>query len=358
MGIKNKIKKAIMTKQIDKRKAGSTFDIVASDTFEIPEGADASYNHSHYFSMHKLGSKESMFLRYARRGGDGKTEIWFTFRDKDGNVYYAEKDHYLKSEKCPVTLEIVEPGKLLKFTYKGDATLAEFNNGDAKATPKSKKVKVEMKGEFEGTSKLFEFSHHLPTEPLAHAFAKEKWTKAFIEALKENHQAHCEQQGLISCTIKIDGKIHEFNKVSSLRDHSYGKRDWGYFDRHIWILGLMENGDMFHTSFTRYPAVAQLSSGFYLRDGEPLAYVKRLQPMDTLPIVGKCPEELSYIVELDDGRTITVNTTREFEVQFDFQGNYTISEGVSTFEVDGIKGRGITEFGFNPDKSKWTRGAK
>ena len=357
MGLITKMKTAIMTKQIDKRKATSSFDVVASDLFEIPEGADSSYNHSHYFSMHKLGSCESMFMRYARRGGDAPTEIWFTFRDKNGDVYYAQKDHYAKNEAIPVTLEIVEPGKKLKFTYKGDATKAEFNNGDCKAGAKSKKVKIDMVGEFTGISQVFEFSHHLPTAPIARAFAQEKWNKAFIAALKENHQSHCEQQGTISCTIKVDGTTHKFSDVSGLRDHSYGKRDWGYFDRHIWILGLMENGDLIHTSFTRYPAVKQISSGFYLSGGKPTAYIKSLQPMDTLPIVGKCPESVSYIAELDDGRTLTINTKREFEVQFDFQGNYTISEGISAFEIDGIKGRGITEFGFNPDKSRWTRGA-
>jgi hypothetical protein len=345
-----------MTHQIKKQAKAHPFDIEYSENYKIPEGADASHNNSFYFSMHNPKTRESMFWRFAQRGGDAPTEVWFVFADKAGKVYFAETDHFKKGEKLPVTMEIVKAGQQLKFSYKGNVYEGDFNNGDVIKGKKPKIVKIEMEGEFFGSSQLFDFSRHLPAHTMADALSREKWTKAFIASVRNNHQVHTEQQGTITATVKVDGQTHKFENMNAFRDHSYGKRDWGYFDRHIWILGLMENGDMFHTSFTRYPELTQLSSGFYLHEGKPAGFVKKLPSMDTLPVIGRCPDKVTYDIAIDNGKTIKVNFTREFEVQFDFGGKYTISEGVSTFEIDGLRGRGITEFGFNPDKSRWTRG--
>ncbi|MCL2540587.1 MAG: hypothetical protein FWE53_04145 [Firmicutes bacterium] len=356
MSLKFKLKKCIMKWQINKRIKTNPFDLNYAETYMIPEDADSSHNNSYYFSMHDPKTKESMFWRYARRGGDAKDEVWFVFRDAGGQVYFSENDHFDKGTKVPVSINVAEPGKKLTFTFSGWCYQADFNGGDCKPGKKPK-VKVEMQAEFHGLSQVFDFSRHLPADTMAVALAKEKWTKEFIAAIKENHQVHTEQQGTISATIKVDSETHRFSRINAFRDHSYGKRDWGYFDRHIWILGLMENGDMFHTSFVRYPAVTQINAGLYLKDGKPDGYVKNLPSMDSLPILGKCPPKASYEVELDNGRKFTIKFKREFEVKFDFQKQYTISEGVSEFEIDGLRGRGITEFGFNPDKTRWTKGA-
>jgi hypothetical protein len=47
----------------------------------------------------------------------------------------------------------------------------------------------------------------------------------------------------------------------------------------------------------------------------------------------------------------------DFVCPFSFaDGKFFVNEGVSEFTVNGVRGRGIAEFGFNADKNKWTRG--
>ncbi len=48
-----------------------------------------------------------------------------------------------------------------------------------------------------------------------------------------------------------------------------------------------------------------------------------------------------------------VNCKREMVFEFPF-GGYTIYEGIGTFELNGKKGRGVLEFGYNDDPDRVT----
>jgi hypothetical protein len=62
------------------------------------------------------------------------------------------------------------------------------------------------------------------------------------------------------------------------------------------------------------------------------------------------PEAFTYQAALLDGRALTVSCCREEVFIFPFDnGAYTIYEGIGSFELDGVKGRGILEFGWNGD---------
>jgi hypothetical protein len=126
-------------------------------------------------------------------------------------------------------------------------------------------------------------------------------------------------------------------------------------DRHIWMIGLLENGDFFHNSLVRYPAVTELRTGFYKSGGKTVC-VKNCTSMVEIPVTGGVPSQFSYTVEYEDGRKNTVQCIPDLAIPFAFGGGtYIINEGISSFTVDGVKARGISEFGFNVDPSRWTR---
>lgn len=356
MGLKFSVKKAILSHSMNKRKKNAPFDVEHSDRFEIPPDADDFYNNSHYFSLHSKDSLQSLFVRFARRGGNAPTEVWFWFSDKEGNVYFGSKDHFDKSEKLPFTIEIVEAGKDIRFTYEGNVIRADKSpDGVCTKRSVSEELPAKLAATFFGKSDCFEFSRHMSTEPVARAFAREKWTRSFLDQLKENHQVHYEQEGCLNAELVIGKNSYSFEAERCFRDHSYGKRDWQYFNRYVWIYGMLDNGDVIQCNMVRYPVVKELQTGFYYsaKTGKYVC-LRSCTSMDELETSGTCPKALDIRIEFEDGRTVALKTSRQFNTPFLFaDGNFLINEGVSKFDADGIKGRGITEFGFNSDKKLW-----
>ncbi|QQO10276.1 hypothetical protein [Breznakiella homolactica] len=355
MGIIQNIKKNIIAKAMDKRKAANPFNPEYSDNFQLPPDAAEDQNNSHYFSVHDLKSRQSLYMRLALRGGSAPTEVWFVYRDGDGTVYMNERDHISKGESIPAAVECVEGGKKLRFTYTGPVKKGRLTDKGYVPDGNSGDTMVELDGNFSGLTDTFEFSRHMATEPVARALSREKFTKEFRAALSEHHQVHYEQSGTVTGSLKLGNREIVFDKLPAFRDHSYGKRDWNYFDRYVWLVGLLENGDFIHNSLIRYPAVTEIQAGFYKTGGKTLC-VKNCTSMDELPVTGGVPEKFSYTVAYEDGSVRRVSCSLDFTVPFVFGGGtYFVNEGVSDFTVDGIKGRGITEFAFNADSSRWTR---
>ncbi|MDR0877268.1 MAG: hypothetical protein LBN21_04390, partial [Treponema sp.] len=342
---------------MNKQKKANPFNADYSDRYTLPPDADSFHNNSQYFSIHDAASRRTLYMRLAVRGGDAPDEVWLVYREGDGPVYIAGKDHISKGEKIPASIECIEGGKELRFRYWGNLKRGKLTDKGYVPDPDSPDFPVDLDARFYGKTQAFEFSRHMSTEPVARALSKEKFTKDFQAALAENHQVHFEQAGLVSGILKLEGRDIVFEKARAFRDHSYGKRDWGYMDRHIWLVGLLENGDFFHTSLIRYPAIRNLQAGFYTAgegDEEKTVCLKNSTSMDDLPLNGGVPPAFSFTVEYEDGKKRRVECTLDFTVPFDFGGGaYFLSEGVSEFTVDGLKGRGITEFGYNADSSRW-----
>jgi hypothetical protein len=358
MGLKRALKIIVLTKAMDKRKKANPFDAEYSDNFQLPAGADDSQNNSHYLSVHDLYSPFKLFLRVGRRGGNCPDEMWFTCRDKYGNVYMAEKDHFEKGEKLPAAVTCVKAGEKLVFTYDGLVRPAKKGKGGYEPDTGAAEVPLSLRAEFNAAGECFEFSRHMSSKPMALALSKEKFTKEFRAALSTHHQIHYEQHGSASGSLSVGGAPYNFENTPAFRDHSYGKRDWGYMDRYVWLVALLENGDFIHTSLIRYPAVTEIQAGFYKSGGNTVS-ILRATSMDALPITGSVPESFAFDIEYVDGTKKHAECKLDFKVPYRFGGGaYNVGEGVSAFTVNGVKGRGITEFGFNADESRWYREKK
>ena len=341
MRIKEKIKFLIIKKQIEKRKKQSPFDIDYAEKYEIPKGADNHPNNSYYFSAHDVEGK-SLLFRLAKR--ENREELWLVYHDKNGNSFYNRD--LLANEESSASVTCLEVGKRWNFKFSGYMVKV----GAEEQPP----VFASLDAEFSSTAPIFEFSRHADSAPTARALAREKWDKAFLKELSENHQTHYEQGGKVSGVLKL-GDDELTVKMRAMRDHSFGKRDWNYMDRHVWLMVLMETGEVFNVNMVRYPATFELQHGYLEKEGRYVC-VDSITPMDDITLSGNIPDSFSCKVKLVDDRTFNLVCEKETAIIYTFDnGAYTILEGIGHISVNGIKGRGVIEFGYNGDENRWTR---
>lgn len=353
MSISQKFKEFIVKRSIEKRKKKNPFDEIGAESFQLPLDAGVEQNNSYYFSSHSIEGN-SLLFRLGKRGG-GTCEVWFALKERDGSIFVNSRQVF-PVEKCPAEVECLESGLKWKFSFTGKMTKVSLDENLSASLPE-KEIETSFEGIFTASSSIFEFSRHMDSGPIARVLAKEKWSRDFFASLNQNHQVHYEQQGHISGEFK-NGSISRSVNRPAMRDHSFGKRDWGYMDRHIWLMALLENGDAMNVNMVRYPDINELRTGYFISGGKTTC-VDSVTSMDEIECSGHVPLSFNYVVRLVDGRTFTVSCKKELEYVFPFKdGAYTIFEGVGNFLIDGIKGRGILEFGFNSDNTRWYRHRK
>ena len=337
MSIIENLKADIVRKNLDKKKKENPFDIHYAENYELLPGADIYDINSYFFSCHDMAGS-SLMLRHAERGGDN-TEVWFAYRDENGNEYINEKQYYEK-EPPATSVKCLESDARWFFSYEGKV----------KQQKSGKLMDAKFEGIFEASRTLFEFSHHLDSRVLARAIAKEKWTKDYFKALKQQDQVHYEQPGKLTGTVDIDGKKTQLS-LNAMRDHSYGRRDWNYMNNHFWLTCLFDDGTSFNANVVSVPAIRSLATG-YIEDGkEALGLWKASVDCEIKNYA--VPERFSYTGEFLNGETFKVDCELQSVFVFSLDGgNYVIYEGVGTFDMNGKKGRGNLEFGFNGDETR------
>ena len=363
MNLIENFKLSFVAKSIDKMKKKTPFNEVYSELFQLPQDAGHDMNNSYYFSGHDQAGS-SIFFRLGKRGG-GANELWFALKDSSGDIYFNKQQIFYDGNSAKASsrtdndtdasVTCIEAGKKWAFSYRGKI-LKAITDENWTAISSGQEVDADFEGIFTASNSIFDFSRHMDTTPIARALAREKWSKSFMMHLKENHQTHYEQPGDLKGTLILNKRSKSI-KMQAIRDHSFGKRDWNYMDRHIWIMALMETGETLNVSIVRYPAVNELQTGYFISKGNTSAPVciDCATPMDELECIGRVPQKFQFTVRLSDGRTFYVSCKKELEYIFPFDnGDYTIHEGIGSFSFNESKGRGIIEFGFNKEQARWT----
>jgi len=331
--MKQRLKQALIRRSLEKRRLANPFNEEQAERFTLPPDADDSQNNSYYFSAHDQKGN-SLLFRHAQRGAE-KTEVWFAFKDADGNAYI--NDDQLFTGDAPSRVNCAEPGKTWTFSYAGLVRHLKTN----------KVVNASFEGAFAAIGAMFEFGHDVDASVLAGAIAKEKWSKAFFADLQNNDQVHYEQPGMVTGELVLDG-VRTSLSITAIRDHSYGKRDWNYMNKHFWLMALFEDGRSLNANMVSYPALT-LQTGYFEANGK-VTCATAARIIEDVQKPHTVPEAFTYEAALLDGRVLTVSCRREDVFVFPFEsGAYTIYEGLGSFELDGVKGRGILEFGWNGD---------
>ncbi len=337
--MKRQLKTALMKKLLDAKKKKAPFHEKLAELYRLPSAAPDDFNNSYYFSGHSLAG-ESLFMRLGLRG-DGTREVWFVYKN-GGALYCNTVTEYTAAEDVPLVVSCEESGKRWAVAYDGPMA-------DQRAPEQT--LRGVFHGTFTATDPIFDFTYHMNSLSTAAAMAREKWSKALFAELRENSQTHYEQNGRISGGLELGGQPIAID-LRAVRDHSFGKRDWNYMNRHIWLMAVLENGDMINVSMVSYPAMRRLDAGNVIFGGKTISLTE-IAFQEDMVCGGAGPTEFHLACKLENGTTMTVYAKKETEVVYTMGGGYTLREGIGSFTIDGRKARGILEFGFHQDSGRW-----
>ena len=339
MSISYCLKKSLIYSILKRKQKKSPFDIEKSEHFELPADAETNFNNSYYFSAHHANG-ESLFLRLGLRG-NGEREIWFAYRDSEH--LYSCPMSLCTTNNSPIKVFCEETGSKWKILFDGVLECLD--------SPAEKK-KAHFEGTFIATAPIFDFFLHSNLKPMAKAFAIEKWNRNFFKEVQKNNQTHYEQPGILTGELTIGDEKKSID-MPALRDHSFGKRDWNYMDKHVWLMALLENGDALNISMVSYPAIRNICVGNLYQNGNSISAIEIHTPNDLIGN-GKGADTFTVHCRLENGDNLLIKVTREIHIPYFFSDNqYQLLEGIGRFMVNDIKARGIIEFGFNKDLKRW-----
>lgn len=230
-----------------------------------------------------------------------------------------------------------EPGEKWDIKYKGTLPRAK------------EKADFMLDVSWQGIAPIVVFDK-VGTTPLqvGKRIAREKWNSAYFKKLRELDQVHYEQAGMMTGIFEWKGKKHQLDFIG-VRDHSWGVRNWEDWNRHFWLLGLLEDGRFFNFSLISYSFVRNLQAAFiYNYDHYKTIY--SIPNFDELRFDNLMPKSLSFDVQEDKHspkKKLSVNMLNFFP--FSMDDEYYLRQAEAEFEYDGVKGVGIAEMGINPN---------
>lgn len=332
-------KRFIMKKIVDKKKKNQPFDYQKAETYSFGSDGDGTFNNSYYFSAHSSAKNQSLYVRLGLRD-NGKAEVWVYF-DNEQDYFLHDKLIYSR-EDAP--LKVVNNNGAWSFNFNG-----ELKDKDNKV------VACNLNCDFISSNQAVDFFYHMPSIRFGTAMGQDKWNKEYFKGVQENNSVHYEQEGKLIGKIALGDKELEID-LPCVRDHSYGKRVWGYMNNHLWLAALSDDC-LFNFSMVSYPSMSILEVG-HLREREnPIEYVTKISYDRNEIVKGEIPKELSLTAKINGKRDIKINAKLIRYVPYVFEdGAYTLIEGIADYEVDGITCRGILEIGFNKDQSRFMNG--
>ncbi len=231
-----------------------------------------------------------------------------------------------------------EPGELWKIYYHGPVYQGK------------KHYQLKMELNWHSVVPIADFDNiGTSYEQLAFQIAKEKWNFNFFNKLKEIHKIHYEQAGNITGTITWKRKKHDV-QLKGFRTHSLGKRNWNDWGRHIWLTGILDDGQYFNISIIDYDFVKNLKAGFLWNRKEYVDFAKT-PSFGELKMLEPLPKTLSFPVKIKSGdKSITVNVDMKAFFPFTMDDIYYIRQAKAEFDFGGKKGSGIAEMGINLKK--------
>ncbi len=234
----------------------------------------------------------------------------------------------------------IKPGELWKIKYQGVIYKGK----------EEKKIKIDL--DWESIAPVIDFDvEGTSMEQVASQIAKEKWNPGFFRKLKEIHKVHYEQAGRLKGSIQLDGVTHELD-LAGIRDHSFGSRNWNDWERHIWYLGLLEDGRFFNISIVNYDFIKDLKAGFLLDGNRYITHVKTPSFKD-LNLHEVLPTQVAFEVQEKKGESEkAVKVIMKEFFPFIMDDVYHIRQAKAEFEYDGVKGIGIAEMGINLKRYK------
>ncbi len=238
----------------------------------------------------------------------------------------------------PLRYHTITPGKAWELTYEGPV----FREG------KEERLRLEVR--WEGIFPIIDFDREgALLDVTARRIAAEPWNREFFRKLRELHKVHYEQTGRVTGRVEFRGKEYRL-EGEGVRDHSFGRRNWQDWERHIWFLGVLDDGRCFNVSIIDYAFIKDLQAG-YLGTPRRIETLEKIATFGDLSLENPLPTQLDIPVTLHRGekaQLLSTHMTAFFPFVMD--GTYHIRQALAHFSFDGVHGMGIAEMGINLEK--------
>ena len=300
----------------------------------VPNYNDSSY----FFGRSRDGA--AMATRLSFRTGK-ESEYWLRLKLPDKGHFMLRDLKGPEGEKFEYgdfAFTCLEPGKKWEITFEGVVY------------QKDKPHKLALDLTFDAISDLINFQKAVVPWEVGGIVAGECWTKDFLKKLGEVRIAHFEQAGNLSGSLALDGESR-FVNWKSVRDHSFGRRSWQEWNRHVWLVGVLEDERVVNVCVIHYNFLGQLKAGFVTYGTQGYSPVKKCITLEEIPMPGEMPRSFQVPFQTQDKKeyTLSVKTKEGFDFVMD-NDDYHITEWIADFDLNGVKGIGIAEFGLNPQK--------
>ncbi len=330
--------KLFLARQMVKRKRVRQLSVNELETLHLqPE--TPGFNDSSYFA----GWEKEGFALVTRQAfrSDKPNENWLKLLIPGEGVWGFENLNLPAGEgfrQGTLAYECLVPGKQWILRYTG----AVYQ--------KKRKENIILDLTWTSTSAVIDFDKKgVNPEQTAREIARQPWNKTFFHKLQEIRKTHYEQAGKITGTITWGGRSFPVN-MNGIRDHSFGKREWNHWQRHIWFLGILEDGRFFNISVIDYDFITGLKAG-YLVNGEHTITFYKTHGLDEAGYTYPLPEALEFTLqERKDSPEILLKTKMIRFFPFVMDGVYYIRQSLAEFTYNGVRGMGIAEMGVNIKK--------
>lgn len=328
------LKKGLMQRMIRRSRSGPTLPLSEAER-KHKDPHQPLFNDSSYFNG--LGEDGSFFVvRQSFRTTRGN-EYWLKLHFPDAGTYELKNFTGVEGEgfqQGALLFECVAPGKTWNISFEGELVQGSEN------------YPARLNLTFEASHPLIDFKDGANQEAVAATIAKEPWNREFFHKLREIKKTHLEQPGTLTGEITIQGKTRAV-QWSSLRDHSWGVRNWGKWKRHLWMGAVLDNGEALNFSSISYDFLGQLSAGYMTSQGKTyhLVQAPEFSSFAQNPLV---PHQHQIKLVYDNNQTVQLEWEIYNNFLFTMDREYEIFEGMARYKINGIPGRGVAEFGLNP----------
>ena len=321
---------------------------LANRRVPVPPGkTEEDYNDSFVFQ----GSDDKgnlLMTRLGFREGGKYAEVWVWMILGGKKYHIAEDIHHLDMKNqegiCAGGLEFHCPDE------------SEWNwNIRYRGPLEPGKAGCEMDLQFSPSSRVYHSGVHMNMRTFAKSMAEMHWNRAYFKSLRSESQCRVEQGGRLAGNIRIDAVEHTISMLS-IRDHSWGKRNWNFINRYIWNVLSLESPMQLGGKEYRYLVYTTVDYGTTFRH---LASGWIGGPDSILPITaasdmaetggdGNIPETFScrFMPLGEKVLTLTVRRCEPSHSWYMQNKTFEVCEAYCIFELEGCKGVGMSEFGY------------
>ncbi|MCK5249499.1 MAG: hypothetical protein KAJ98_06000 [Spirochaetaceae bacterium] len=340
---------AALVKSGAKRRPDWQSASLADGRVPVPEAVEEE-NYNDSFVFQGAGADGSVLLtRLGFRSGGKEAEVWF-WGVFDGERY-ANDERIVELTSDADPSEIAAAGLKYELIAEGEWRLTY--NGTLNGTPS------EVSLIWKADAAMYCSADHMDTRGTARAMAEMPWSREYFERIRSEKQVRIEQGGILTGTVRVGGRSFDIG-MRGIRDHSWGKRDWTYLNRYLWtVIALDEETEIAGLKVT-YLAVSPVDYGDSFKR---LASGWVAGPDGVLPVSfatdlmevggdGTVPGKFTLQFRVPGSKVLTLEVDRrQPEIPWLMQnGEFEVNEAWCGITLDGVKGVGLSEFGYAADR--------